>query len=177
MPDFLQRYATPFVTGLFLVSLISGLALFFHVGPRAFHPMHEWLSVVLIAPFALHVWKNWRPMSIYLKRGAFWTATAISTIAAVAFFFTPTGPGAGRRGPPQMALTRALAAATPAQLAPALGVEAERIVAALKQRGFEAAATDMRVRDAAAKAGKDEGAVAAALVEAIGGRGGPGRAP
>lgn len=141
MPDFLQRYATPFVTGLFAVSLISGMGLFFHVGPRAFHPMHEWLSVVLIAPFVLHVWKNWRPMSLYLKRGAFWAAAAISTVAALAFVFAPMGGPGGRRGPPQMALTRALGAATPAQLAPALGVEA----------------------------GKDEGAIAAALAEAAGG--------
>ncbi len=43
-----SRYATPFITGLFLVSLISGIALFFHVGPGGFHGMHEWLSMLLI---------------------------------------------------------------------------------------------------------------------------------
>jgi hypothetical protein len=46
MTDFLNRYATPFITGLFLVSLISGIALFFHVGGALFHGMHEWLSMV-----------------------------------------------------------------------------------------------------------------------------------
>ncbi|MCB1455931.1 MAG: DUF4405 domain-containing protein, partial [Nitratireductor sp.] len=61
MPDLLSRYATPFISGLFLVSLISGIALFFHVGPSGFHGMHEWLSMVLIAPFVLHLWKNWKP--------------------------------------------------------------------------------------------------------------------
>ena len=62
MKSILYRYATPFTTGLFLVSLVSGVALFFHVGPAAFHGMHEWLSMVLILPFVLHMWRNWRPM-------------------------------------------------------------------------------------------------------------------
>ncbi len=46
MPAFLARYATPLTTGLFIVSLVSGIALFFHWGGAAFHGMHEWLSMV-----------------------------------------------------------------------------------------------------------------------------------
>lgn len=64
MTGFLRRYATPFITSLFLVSLVSGIALFFHVGAGWFHEMHEWLSMVLILPFFLHVWKNWRPFAM-----------------------------------------------------------------------------------------------------------------
>ena len=67
MSKILSKYATPFTTGLFLVSLISGIALFFHFGPSAFHGMHEWLSMVLILPFVLHIWKNWRPFVCYFK--------------------------------------------------------------------------------------------------------------
>ncbi|MCE8421489.1 DUF4405 domain-containing protein, partial [Rhodovulum sulfidophilum] len=59
MSSYLGRYATPFITGLFIVSLVSGLALFLHVGPSGFHAMHEWLSLLLIVPFVLHLWKNW----------------------------------------------------------------------------------------------------------------------
>ena len=66
----LLRYATPLITGLFLVSLVSGIALFFHVGSAYFHSMHEWLSMVLIAPFILHIWKNWRAFLNYFKRSA-----------------------------------------------------------------------------------------------------------
>lgn len=166
MLSLLQRTATPFVTALFLVSLISGLALFFHVGPRAFHPMHEWLSLVLIAPFALHVWKNWRPMSLYLGKPVFAVALALSTLAALAFLLAPSGGGGRRGGPPQMALARALSAATPAQLAPALGAEPARLVATLRQRGFADADLDTPLAALAARAGKDEGALAAALVAA-----------
>ncbi len=37
MTKALSRFATPFITGLFLVSLLSGIALFFHVGPGSVH--------------------------------------------------------------------------------------------------------------------------------------------
>ena len=58
--------ATPFTTGLFLVSLISGIALFFHWESRVFHGMHEWLSMVLIAPFIINQYALQYP---YKKNG------------------------------------------------------------------------------------------------------------
>ncbi|MEZ5684819.1 MAG: hypothetical protein R3D78_02530 [Paracoccaceae bacterium] len=51
----------------------------------------EWLSMVLIVPFVLHIWKNWRPITIYLKRAPLWIALAVSTVAAAAFVL----PGMG----------------------------------------------------------------------------------
>ena len=62
MPKLLSAYATPFVTGLFLISTISGLALFFHVGPRGFRGMHEWLSLVLLALY----WHPWLPVGVLI---------------------------------------------------------------------------------------------------------------
>ena len=53
MPTLLQRYATPLITGLFLVSLISGTALFFHIAQSTFREMHEWLSLVLVVHSAM----------------------------------------------------------------------------------------------------------------------------
>lgn len=58
MKDIANRYATPLTTGLFAVSAISGVALFFHLGSAYFHGMHEWLSMALLIPFGVHVWKN-----------------------------------------------------------------------------------------------------------------------
>ena len=84
MTSFLSRYATPLTTGLFLVSLISGIALFFHLGSRFFHGMHEWLSMVLIVPFVLHIWKNWRAFITYFKRPPMAIALALSIVATLA---------------------------------------------------------------------------------------------
>ena len=85
----------PLTTGLFLVSLISGIALFFHWGGGLFHGMHEWLSMVLIVPFVLHIWKNWRPFSTYFKRPAMGIALALSLVAAAAFMLPTGSQGSG----------------------------------------------------------------------------------
>ncbi|OWX99736.1 MULTISPECIES: DUF4405 domain-containing protein [unclassified Thioclava] len=124
MPAILNRYATPLITGLFLVSLVSGIALFFHWGSAWFHGMHEWLSMVLIVPFGLHIWKNWRPMSCYLKRAPMALALALSLVAALAFALPSViGPENGaRRGPPQFAIAQALFDAPLSEAAPVLGM-------------------------------------------------------
>ncbi|MFZ2101600.1 MAG: DUF4405 domain-containing protein, partial [Oricola sp.] len=85
MPPILARYATPLITGLFIVSLVSGVALFFHYGSAYFHSMHEWLSMVLIVPFVLHIWKNWRAFLNYFRRPPMAVASVVSLAAAVAF--------------------------------------------------------------------------------------------
>ncbi|MPQ95895.1 DUF4405 domain-containing protein [Thioclava sp. JE_KL1] len=124
MPAILNRYATPFITGLFLISLISGIALFFHWGSAWFHGMHEWLSMVLILPFVLHIWKNWRPMTTYFKRAPMGLALALSVVAALAFVLpaaTSSQSGA-RGGPPQFAIAQALFDAPLSEAAPVLGL-------------------------------------------------------
>ena len=167
MPSILQRYATPLTAGLFLVSLISGVALFFHVWPSVFHSMHVWLSMVLIAPFVLHLWRNWRPMISYLAKPAFSAAMAVCLVAALGFGFA-SASGGGRRGLAQFALVQALTASTPAKLAPALGTDADTLVATLKARGFANAVVDAPLTNIAANSGKDNGELASALVAAAG---------
>ena len=127
MPSILQRYATPLTIGLFLVSLISGVALFFHAAPGVFHSMHEWLSMLLIAPVALHLWRNWRPMMSYLARPAFAISMSVCLVAAMGFALASTVVG-GRHGSAQFAILEALTATTPEKLAPALGTDAEHLV-------------------------------------------------
>jgi len=52
MTNVFNRYATPLITGLFLVSLISGIALFLHIGPPQFQLAHRVMSQSLpdVAP-------------------------------------------------------------------------------------------------------------------------------
>src|SRR3954463_6656648 len=59
MMSLFHRYATPLTLGLFAVSAVLGVALFFRVGQSVFHGMHGWLSLALLLPFTLHVWRNW----------------------------------------------------------------------------------------------------------------------
>lgn len=156
MPALLSRYATPFTTGLFLVSLISGIALFFHYGTSAFREMHEWLSLVLILPFVLHVWKNWRPFLAYFKRLPMALSLGICLIAGIVFAWPAlTGSTSGAGGNPAFAMVNVVAAGTLGQVAPLLGKTEAEVVDALKQGGFAAADGTKPLTEIAKASGKD----------------------
>lgn len=164
MPKLLSDYATPLTTGLFLVSLISGVALFFHVGTAQFHAMHEWLSMVLVLPFVLHLWRNWRPFLSYLRRVPMALALGLSLVAALAFAVPTIGAGGG--GSPQRAVFTAFQNGTLAQVAPLFGLTGEALAEALRQAGFAAAEAGATVAAIAAAEGKDAFAVIAAIAAA-----------
>ena len=165
MTHLLRRYATPFITGLFLVSLISGIALFFHMGQSWFHGMHEWLSMVLIAPFVFHLWKNWKAFSNYFRRAPMAVALAISLAAALYYVVPSAGRERGRAGgPPHLAFASTILKNPASQVAPLLGTTPEALVQTLTGAGFLAAASDMSLADIAARSGKDEAALLQTLV-------------
>ena len=161
MPTLLQRYATPLITSLFLASLISGTALFLRIGQGTFREMHEWLSLLLAIPFALHVWKNWKPMASYLRKPALGIALAL-TLALTAPFALQSASG-GTDGPPQFALTHALLNNPATALAPLLNTSPTGLVTALKAAGFSTASTDQPLTSIASQSGKSEFELAAAL--------------
>lgn len=154
MKDALFRYATPSITSLFVVSLISGTVIFFHLGPAWLHGVHEWLSLLLAAPFALHLWKNWRPFTLYFKRAAMPLSLAAGVLAVAAFAIAPSGEAEGRSGPPQFALASAMVAATPEVVAPVLGVTPDVLVGKLKEAGFEGADAATPIKSIADASGK-----------------------
>ncbi|MGR6469021.1 DUF4405 domain-containing protein [Rhizobium sp. PAMB 3182] len=153
MPTLFQRYATPFTTGLFLVSLISGIALFFHYGSAYFHGMHEWLSMVLIAPFLLHIWKNWRPFVNYLKRPPMAIASGLSLAAAIAFAVPAMTETAGASGNPMVAISQAITGGTVADVAPLFGHTPESLATALQEKGLTVTSADSTIADVAKASG------------------------
>ena len=155
MPSLFKTYATPLTTGLFLASLISGIALFFHIGPSGFHGMHEILSMVLILPFVLHLWRNWRPMTAYFRHAPMAIAMTLSLGASLAFFY-PTGETTGRSGPPQFAFAEKVLAATPAEMAAALDVTPQALATALTGAGFQQGSGEDSLAKIAEAAGKTE---------------------
>lgn len=161
MPALLSRYATPLTTGLFLISLVSGVALFFHFGTSAFREMHELLSMVLIAPFLLHIWRNWRPFVSYFKRPPMAIALGLSLAAGIAFAW-PAMTGATSVSP-QVAMIELVVGGTPGQIAPLYGQTEEAFVATLKEKGFAAAEPGKPLTEIATASGKTERDVVMAL--------------
>lgn len=142
MNALLNRITTPLVTGFFFVSTISGIALFFHWAPGAFHSMHEWLSMVLILPFALHLWKNWGAFMTYVKRKTLWIPLALSILVAIPFAIGNTQAVSGRGGNPAFRAVRLMTQAPISQVAPLLHTSPEALVAHLNDQGFKASSTE-----------------------------------
>lgn len=146
--DFMHRYGTPLTAGLFTVSTVSGVALFFHWAPRTFHAMHEWLSVLLLAPFALHMVKNWKPLLAYARRRTLVIPLVLSLLVAVPFALT-AGKGS-RAGNPAIQTVNLLTRASLADLAPVLQATPEELMRHLQQQGYKAGSTRDSVADVAA---------------------------
>ncbi len=163
MSSLFNRYATPFITGLLLISLISGILLFLHLGSSGFREMHEWLSIVLILPFVLHLWKNWKPLLGYMRRAPMAIAICVSVLMA-AFFLIPTdSESGGREMPPQFALAGLVMAAPLDQVAPVLGTTTEELTARLVAAGMPVSDPHATLTDIATAAGKTDFDLAAVL--------------
>lgn len=133
----MHRYGTPLTVGLFAVSSISGIALFFHWSSRTFHAMHEWLSMLLLAPFALHLWKNWKPLLAYAKRRTLFVPLVLSVVVAVPFAVM-AGRGGGRAGNPSFQTVALMNQASLADLAPVFQSTPEGLLQHLQERGYKA---------------------------------------
>lgn len=168
MGAFISRYATPLTTGLFAVSAVSGVALFLHWLPAAFHSMHEWLSLLLLVPFVLHVWKNWRPLVGYAKRGSLVVGLLASLVVAVPFAWSGLAGGAGG-GNPAFRVVALMTRATVDDLAPVLKTTPDALVDALHQKGYAAAAAGQTIEAIATAAGVPANEVLFALAPAPGG--------
>ena len=136
----MHRYGTPLTAGLFLVSAVSGVALFFHWASATFHSMHEWLSMLLLAPFALHMWKNWKPLLAYARRRTLLTPLLLSVVVAVPFALT-AGKG-GRAGNPAFQTVSLMTRASLVELAPVFQSTPDMLLKNLQQRGYKATSTD-----------------------------------
>lgn len=163
MNDKLARYATPFTVGLFLVSTISGVALFFHLGSKYFHEMHEWLSMLLLLPVVFHIQKNWTSMTGYFRRKTIWMPTLLSLTGGL-IFVVMAWNSPGRPPSPSAKL---LGAQSIASLAPIMGTNATELQSRLTAKGYVVVPAD--TLDAVAKrAGKPIDRVLGELTSPIG---------
>ena len=145
--DFMHRYGTPLTADLFAVSAVSGVALFFHWSSRSFHSMHEWLSMALLAPFALHLAKNWKPLLAYAKRKTLLVPLLLSLVVAVPFALTA---GKGRPANPAIQTVMLMTQASLADVAPVLQATPDELLRHLRQQGYRANATSDTVAAIAA---------------------------
>lgn len=143
--NFMHRYGTPLTAGLFAVSTVSGVALFFHWAPRTFHAMHEWLSMLLLAPFVLHLWKNWTPLLAYAKRKTLLIPLVLSVVVAVPFVVM-AARSSGRAGRPSSQTVSLMTEARLVDLAPVFRSTPESLLLNLQQRGCKVSSVQQSPR-------------------------------
>ena len=151
MNRFINRYVTPLTTGLFAVTAISGVALFFHWAPSVFHEMHEWLSMLLLAPIALHVSKNWNGLVGYARRHTLIAAVVASLMVAMPFAAFGSRDGRGRN--PGFKVMSLMTQARISDLAPVLKTNPGALVEDLRRRGYKVASTGETLDAVAAASG------------------------
>ncbi|WP_372839171.1 DUF4405 domain-containing protein, partial [Phaeovulum sp.] len=95
----LRTWATPLITATFVVTAVSGVMLFFHMRSSLITFSHIWLGLAMLAAVVAHLWLNWRPFLMYLKR-PIPAAIMASGLVIVALSFMPLNgaQGAGEEG-------------------------------------------------------------------------------
>ena len=147
MKTLIHRYATPLTTGFFLVSTISGVALFFHWSSGLFHSMHEWLSMVLLVPIALHLWKNWGPLMGYIKRKTLFIPLVLSLVVALPFVVANFSTRSA--GNPAVAVVQLVAKAPLSDSAALFKATPDELVARMRQHGWAVESTSASLNQVA----------------------------
>lgn len=171
MKPWIDRLITPLTTGLFLVSAVSGVALFFHWSSGTFHAMHEWLSMALLIPFALHVWKNWNALMGYLRRGYLIWPLVASLVVALPFAWGSLQGGGAGGGNPAFRAVGLMTQAPLTDIAPLLHQAPEELLAELQSKGVKAESVDESLEQMA----KASDTTAMALLAQLMPAGGPAR--
>jgi hypothetical protein len=160
----LNRYATPVTAGLFFVSVVSGIALFFHWGEETFHEMHEWLSMLFLAPFVFHLSRNWTALASYARRYALWIALALAV--AVALIFAVQGGEDHDEDNPGFRTVSVLTEARLSALAPVFHTTPDALVTALKRQGYKVSSANQTIHEIATASGAEPERVLMTLMPA-----------
>ncbi len=62
-----RKLATASTIGAFIVATLTGLLLFFEVGPGSVRATHEWISIFFLGVVVLHVYVNQKPFIQYFR--------------------------------------------------------------------------------------------------------------
>ncbi|MBE0531703.1 MAG: DUF4405 domain-containing protein [Rhodospirillales bacterium] len=146
----IQRYATAATASLFLVTGVSGVLMFFHVGGKMFTSLHEWLGLLFLVAAALHLVRNGRGMIKLMKTARARVLFGLTGVAAAAFIAASMGAAASN---PFVDLAHAVEKAPIAAVAPMLGVSVEDLAVRLRGAGVDVTGADQTFAELAAGQG------------------------
>lgn len=131
----IQKHATAATIGLFAITGITGLLLFFHLGASFFKGIHEWLGVLFVIASVFHVVRNGRAFLRLMARPRTLVvcgmALAVSAVMLV-------GAGSQQQtagGDPVRSIMTTMAKASVSEVAVLLHEPADAVVARLQGAG------------------------------------------
>lgn len=152
MQEVLRRYATPLSLVAFAVIGVTGTLMFFGIRGHQLNEIHEWVGIAFVVIAILHVVRNARAFMIMLRQKR--SVVTIAVLGIVSAVFVGAALAAiGSEGPNprrvQAMLTRQLADAPIAKLAPALNMTGDQAVAQLKAGGVTVTSDNQSLNDVA----------------------------
>lgn len=149
----LRPWATPLTIATTLVTLVTGVFLFFHWSPGLTRPAHEWIGMLMVGAVAAHMALNWRAFTTYFKRPL---GLGLIGLGAAAMVATVLVSAPAREGGPSgmRAAMQAMGNARIETLAALAGKDTDAVLASLGAAGIPAAEADTL----AALSGGDRGA-------------------
>ncbi len=136
-----REWVTPLAIGAFVISAVTGVAIFFHIDTGLAKFVHEWLSWLLLIAVLLHIGANYFGFKRYFTGGRGLAIIAASVLIVAASFVISSGErGAG--GPPHIRPARALAQAPLSVLAQVAKITPEQLRERLAKAKLPAPTSD-----------------------------------
>ncbi|GKY88634.1 DUF4405 domain-containing protein [Sinisalibacter aestuarii] len=135
----LRLWATPLTVATTLITLVTGIFLFFHYAPGLTRVSHEWIGMLMAVAVFAHLLLNWRAFTTYFKRPAGLTLMGLGAVAMAATVLVSMP---AREGGPS-GFRAAMAAMNTARietLADLAGEETDAVLARLGAAGIDATA-------------------------------------
>ena len=151
-----QDPGTAATIGLFLVSGITGMMLFFKIGEGAIKGIHEWLSVAFVIASILHIARNWRPMKRYFKMRSFWGISVVVLLLVIVIAIPAGEGGHGPRGHHPIAqVVDTLSTAKLEALASTMNTTSDALVQKLRSDGLTVQNAQQTVQEVAQTSNRD----------------------
>lgn len=136
-----SKISAPWGSGFLLICALMGVALFFH-------PLHAWLSIVMLLPFVLHLIRNYPGMMQYARRGRLYAPLLIAFLAGAIFCIVSVHKGASGRQV-AMKVMNVMSTASLEAVAPLFHMDVDETLQRLKGRHLSVESSTQTIADIA----------------------------
>ena len=150
MKQHFRNWATPLATGMFIISAVTGVLLFFHIDIGQARFVHKWQSWVLVAGAVFHTAANWSGFKRHFTHRTGIAIIGISllvTLMTVSPFFGSDEKG--KKRVTAMASMKILQESQLSTVASLIGQPPDWLQAKLEERGIRADDHGLTLREIA----------------------------